>query len=415
MLAALQKPYATISKSKVLIRVDRSIVENISICFAKAQMLDLELARKMQGFYAEDPHQLLTIVTPTNFPAKLPFFNNSNSTCAIYDKTTLETILKILAEQLIRPAAWIVDPQGIPKQFPSYGFFRVSAELNSMNLNPWLMNVVTTGLYRIGKNALPADLIAILRAPQMSRHGAGGNDQLQRGCKLAGAARGSAAMAIHSDFATVAFVAATQTVPDGSITWQYKSEKDMAKTAEAERSQKWFAFDLTELYGGSSLPGDLALHSLCYIQFYVIFWRTTWPWRTMFLYLVLTLKGIVHGDIKGVFLEWLGLSQVPYNLFNLFYSLSPMVAEAAVSLFFRVLLLGLSQVPLHIYLILRYMHLTVFLWTFGWYCWCTKSPYSTFQLNRRSWRFGRMASQDYISQYAQGIPATQPERSLSKS
>ena len=89
-----------------------------------------------------------------------------------------------------------------------------------MNLNPWSMNVVTTGLYRIGKNALPAGLIATLRAPQMSRHGAGGSDQLQRGCKLAGAARGSAATAVSSHYTTVAFAAARQTVPDGSKwTW----------------------------------------------------------------------------------------------------------------------------------------------------------------------------------------------------
>ena len=100
-----------------------------------------------------------------------------------------------------------------------------------MSLNPWSMNVVTTRLYRIGKNALPAGVIAILRAPQMSRHGAGGD-------KLARAARGSAATAVNSDYATVACVAATQTIPDVSITWQYKSEKDMAKIAAAERSQK---------------------------------------------------------------------------------------------------------------------------------------------------------------------------------
>ena len=75
------------------------------------------------------------------------------------------------------------------------------------------MNVVTARLYR---------------------HGAGGNDQLQRGCKLAGGARGAIATAAHSSFVTPAFVAATQTVPDGSITWEYKSEKDIAKQAATE-------------------------------------------------------------------------------------------------------------------------------------------------------------------------------------
>ena len=87
-----------------------------------------------------------------------------------------------------------------------------------MNLNPWSMNICTTGLYKIGKNVLPAGVVAIITASRKTRHGAGGSDQLQRGCKLAGAARGTAATAVHSDYATVGFVAATQTVPDGSIT-----------------------------------------------------------------------------------------------------------------------------------------------------------------------------------------------------
>ena len=124
---------------------------------------------------------------------------------------------------MIRPADWSADAQGIPQQFPSYGFFEVSAELSSMSLNSWSMNVVTTGLYKIGKNALPARLIGIFPCPQIQRHGAGGNDQLQTGCKLAGGARGSQATAAHSSYVTSAFVAATQPVPAGSITWGSRS------------------------------------------------------------------------------------------------------------------------------------------------------------------------------------------------
>ena len=98
-------------------------MENISLCFAKAQLLDLELAKRTQGFYIEDPHHLLTIVTLTDFKHKPPFNNSSNSIYAIYHKTNWDTIPKILSKQLIRPAAWSVDGQGIPWQFPSYEFF----------------------------------------------------------------------------------------------------------------------------------------------------------------------------------------------------------------------------------------------------------------------------------------------------
>ena len=128
--------------------------EDISLCFAKAKLLDLELTKRTQGFYIEDPHQLLTIITPTDFKPKSFFNNKANSTYAIYHKTTWDIIPKFLSEQLIRPAAWSVDARGIPKQFPSYGFFGVSAALGSMNLNQWAMNVVTAGLYKIGKRRL---------------------------------------------------------------------------------------------------------------------------------------------------------------------------------------------------------------------------------------------------------------------
>ena len=94
-------------------------------------------------------------------------------------------------------------------------------------------DVLTTGLYRIGKNALPAGLVGIFRCPQIQRHGAGGNNQLQRGCKLAGGAGGTHATAANSSYVTPAFVAATQTVPSGSVAWEYKSEVDMAQEAMA--------------------------------------------------------------------------------------------------------------------------------------------------------------------------------------
>ena len=66
----------------------------------------------------------------------------------------------------MRPAAWSVDAQGIPKQFPSYGFFGISAEVCSMTLNQWSMNVVATGLYKIGKKTIVfvAELVQQLKS-----------------------------------------------------------------------------------------------------------------------------------------------------------------------------------------------------------------------------------------------------------
>ena len=88
-------------------------------------------------------------------------------------------------------------------------------------------------LYRIGKGQLPAGMVGIFRCPQMARHEAGGNDQLQRGCELAGGARGPHGTAANSNYVTPAFVAATQTVPSGSITWDFKSALDQTKGTPA--------------------------------------------------------------------------------------------------------------------------------------------------------------------------------------
>lgn len=44
--------------------------------------------------------------------------------------------------------------------------------------------------HRIGQGQLPAGLIANCRAPKITKHLAGGNDQLQRGCRLGGISKG---------------------------------------------------------------------------------------------------------------------------------------------------------------------------------------------------------------------------------
>ena len=83
----------------------------------------------------------------------------------------------------------------------------------------------------------------LFRCPQIHRHEAGGNYQLQRGCKLTGAARGTSAFAANSRYVTPAYVAATQTVPSGSISWEYTSQLDLERetqntTAEAKSKSK---------------------------------------------------------------------------------------------------------------------------------------------------------------------------------
>ena len=57
----------------------------------------------------------------------------------------------------------------------------------------WLTGQSTTALlafHRIGKGQLPAGLIATCRSPKITKFIAGGNDQLQRICRLGGIAKG---------------------------------------------------------------------------------------------------------------------------------------------------------------------------------------------------------------------------------
>ena len=121
MYNALAQPYITQNKSRIWIRVDTRLVENISWCFAKAKLLNPDLAKRTQAFYVEDPHYPLTIVTPTDFEPKPPFSTKANWTSAIYHKTNWETIPKILSEQLIGPA-WVSTLRVFHSNFPATDF-----------------------------------------------------------------------------------------------------------------------------------------------------------------------------------------------------------------------------------------------------------------------------------------------------
>ena len=149
----------TFNKSKIQISVDKKAVENIALCFAQAQMVDVEL---VPGIFSEPQPKFHRRMT-CDFP----------------------------------PGQW---------------------------------GVVTNGLYKIGKKDLPAGIIAIIKCPKMTRHDAGGNDQLQRGAKLCGAARGSATCC-NSKYATPAYVAITQSVYRGAIHWITRTKNDEVPSA----------------------------------------------------------------------------------------------------------------------------------------------------------------------------------------
>ena len=245
-------------------------------------MHNVELAKRTQGFYIEDPHHLLT-VTPTDFQPKPHFNNNSNSIYAIYHKTTCDTISqKFYPNNSSDQLLGVLTPRASHSNSPATDFFGVSNESGAMSLNSWSMGTVTSGLYKIGKNPLPAGFIGIFRCcPQMQRHGAGGNDQLQRGCKGSSwHARNCCTFELRC---IVAFVAATQPVPSGSITWEYKST-----------SLHWILPKKPKLKLTTFEP---ALRYLC-TTFFTSFRRTPCLEGAMLLYLVLTLEGISHEAIK---------------------------------------------------------------------------------------------------------------------
>ena len=104
-----------------------------------------------------------------------------------------------------------------------------------MSLSKWPVSLLTNALYKIGKGQLPIGMIGLFHCPQIHRHDSGGNDQLQRGCKLTGAARGTGAYAANSRYVTPAYVAATQTVPSGSIQHTTAEAKSKSKSNRSTR------------------------------------------------------------------------------------------------------------------------------------------------------------------------------------
>ena len=105
---------------------------------------------------------------------------------------------------------------------------------NPKQLTDWAIVNCTNGLYGIGKGQLPAGSIATCRTPKNTTHLAGGNDQLQRGCR-GGIAKGrDGATAINSSCATVAFVAGThQAAARLPLIWLHSSDPPPSSLSRA--------------------------------------------------------------------------------------------------------------------------------------------------------------------------------------
>ena len=229
MFTQLAKPYTTSNNEVIFIKASSAAVTNIAKAFAQARLLDLNLARKTQGFYVE-PENLLTITVPTGLPKKDIYKGEHSGTYMSYHKTSWETLPKILVENCIRPASWAKNELGLPTQFPCYGFFGMSCEISDTEeLNAYAVKLCSSQLYKIGKGQNPSGILAICRSPKCLRARSGGNDQIQRLCGLLGIARGKdGATAMNSKCASVAYVASTHPVFDGLITRTPTSHRSSA-------------------------------------------------------------------------------------------------------------------------------------------------------------------------------------------
>ena len=219
MFNQLAKPYTNESNETIYIRADRATVQNIARCYAKANLLDLNLARQTRGYFIE-PENLLTITVPTGLPPKAAFKGEFSGTFASFHKASWEAVAKILVENCIRQASWSRNEQGIPNQYPCYGFFGYSCEINDPNdLPQWPIKICTSNLYKVGKGQLPSGLISTCKSPKLTRFGSGGNCQLQRMCAIQGIARRKEGpTAMNSNCASVSYVASTHQVWPGLFT-----------------------------------------------------------------------------------------------------------------------------------------------------------------------------------------------------
>ena len=132
MFTQLAKPYLTEANETVYIKASRATVTNIAQCFAQARLLDINLAKRTRGYFVE-PECLLTITVPTGLPPYKDTYKVGEFAGAYvsYHKTSWESVsvAKILAENCVRPASWAKNEAGTPTQYPCYGFFGYSCEI----------------------------------------------------------------------------------------------------------------------------------------------------------------------------------------------------------------------------------------------------------------------------------------------
>ena len=117
-----------------------------------------------------------------------------------------------------------------------YGFFGYASQISGQELTHHAVDVCTRNLNKIGKSQYPAGVLTITRCPVWERMNAGGNDQLQRQCRYAGAARGKEGYAaMHSAFASVQFVTVTFNLNPSDLSWLSVTDldKDLAHGASS--------------------------------------------------------------------------------------------------------------------------------------------------------------------------------------
>jgi hypothetical protein len=144
-----------------------------SRCYARADRLDLNLARQTRGYYIE-PENLLTITVPKQICLQRMHFQRGG--IRHFRKLSPNELGLSRQNICIRPASWSKNEQNIPNQFPCYGFFGYSTEITDPNdLGHWAVKICTSNLYKIGKGQIPTGLIATCRSPKLSRYSAGRN------------------------------------------------------------------------------------------------------------------------------------------------------------------------------------------------------------------------------------------------
>ena len=124
MFNQLAKPYTTSNNEVIYIKASRATVTNIARAFAQARLLDVNLARKTQGFYVE-PENLLTITVPTGLPKKEIYRGEHAGTYLSYHKMSWESVAKISGGGLRPPSKLDQKRSRHPNPIPLLWILRI--------------------------------------------------------------------------------------------------------------------------------------------------------------------------------------------------------------------------------------------------------------------------------------------------